>query len=80
MDICPVCNGFTSLTEICPHCGGNMEDMGRLMDYYDDYSPYMPIELMKLENGFPDDGANHQCVHLLKCPICGKDDIILIDE
>ena len=33
-------------------CGKQMTDSGRLMDYYDDYSAYMEIDLMKMEDGY----------------------------
>ena len=54
MGICPLCNGLTELSLVCPNCSHFMQDQGRLADFFDDYSPYMPIDLMKLEDGFPD--------------------------
>ncbi|WP_449620485.1 hypothetical protein [Robertmurraya sp. Marseille-Q9965] len=80
MGICPICNGFKELHKECQTCGTSLEDSGRVMDYYDDYSPYMPIDLMKLEDGYPNDYENHQCPHLLKCPQCGYDEIVFINE
>ncbi|TKC18125.1 hypothetical protein [Robertmurraya kyonggiensis] len=80
MGICPICNGFQELQKECQSCGTSLEDSGRVMDYYDDYSPYMPIDLMKLEDGYPNDYEKHQCPHLLKCPQCGYDEIVFIEE
>ncbi|MDQ0153721.1 hypothetical protein [Robertmurraya andreesenii] len=80
MGICPICNGFHEEQKNCRLCGEAMEDSGRVMDFYDDYSPYMPIDQMKLEDGYPEDYKNEQCPHLFKCPTCGFDTIIFIHE
>ena len=37
---CPVCNGLLSIGEVCNKCSGVMEDMGRIEDFYNPYSPY----------------------------------------
>ncbi len=50
------------------------------MDYYDDYSPYMDIDLMKMEDGYPDSCKNYQCPHLYSCPNCLTNEVILIME
>ncbi|WP_308314896.1 hypothetical protein [Bacillus sp. T33-2] len=57
-----------------------MDDQGREAEYYDDYSPYMPIDLMKLEDGYPADYKNEECPHLYRCTNCGKDNIFMIKE
>lgn len=80
MSICPVCNGLREVFLLCSNCGEAMIESGRLMDYYDDYSPYMEIDLMKLEDGYPDNYSGHMCVHLYRCSRCQKDDVILIKE
>ncbi|MED4206036.1 hypothetical protein [Neobacillus mesonae] len=80
MSICPVCNGLRDVSLICSNCGEPMLESGRLMDYYDDYSPYMEIDLMKLEDGYPDTYAGHKCPHLYRCPRCQQDDVIFIKE
>lgn len=80
MPICPICNGLRELYLVCENCGESMMESGRLMDYYGNYSPYMEIDLMKLEDGFPDTYTNHKCPHLFRCPNCGRDEIILIKE
>ena len=80
MAICPICNGFEKIIEKCPSCGKNIEDMGRLMDFYDDYSAYMPIDQMKMEDGYPSDYRENKCPHLLSCPNCGWEGVKFIEE
>ncbi len=69
MWICPICNGFDSLIQPCPRCHRPLEDMGRLSDYYNPYSPYREIDQLKLTNGYQD-LTHHLCFHLLSCPQC----------
>jgi hypothetical protein len=80
MSICPICNGLREINLQCSHCGGQMLDSGRLMDYYDDYSPYMEIDLMKMEDGYPDSHSGGKCPHLYQCPSCQQDQVIFIKE
>jgi hypothetical protein len=81
MAICPVCNGFQTLELPCPGCGSAiMTDRGREMDYYDDYSAYMPIDQMKLEDGYKNDLSAEQCPHFVKCGHCGFEATYLIQE
>jgi hypothetical protein len=79
MGICPLCNGFYEIHPPC-QCGSEMKDSGKEMDYYDDYSAYMEIDDLKLENGYLDDHKAHKCPHLFTCPQCSRDRIIFIDE
>lgn len=80
MGMCPLCNGFKKIHLNCPNCNGKMENKGREAEYYDEYSPYMPIDQMKLEDGYPTDYSKEECPHLFRCPICGTDQIVLIKE
>jgi hypothetical protein len=80
MGMCPLCNGFKVLAPVCPGCSGKMEDKGREADFYDDYSPYMPIDQMKLEDGYPRDFADGECPHQFRCPKCGTAKVFLIKE
>jgi DNA-directed RNA polymerase subunit M/transcription elongation factor TFIIS len=80
MAICPVCNGFENIEASCSSCGSRLEDSGRVMDFYDDYSAYMPIDQMKMEDGYPRDYQQEECPHLLKCPACGHDSVMFIKE
>ncbi|HHW67599.1 MAG: hypothetical protein PWP07_1146 [Epulopiscium sp.] len=74
--VCPLCNGFKNIEVSCMVCGENMKDGGLVSDYYDDYSPYLPISITSRTDGYPSD----QCVHLFYCPECGKDKRIAIQK
>lgn len=78
--MCPLCNGFSTLAPPCPECSGEMENKGREADFYDDYSPYMPIDQMNLEDGYPRDYAEEECPHLFKCKDCGNSEVVMIKE
>ncbi|AST90456.1 MULTISPECIES: hypothetical protein [Sutcliffiella] len=80
MAICPLCNGFQTISYPCNKCGTMMEDTGKLSDYFDDYSAYMEIDLMKLEDGFNHSFENGDCLHLMQCPACMTDIVITINE
>lgn len=57
-----------------------MIDEGKLSDFFDDYSPYMEIDLLRLEDGYPQNFHQSQCVHLLQCPACGRQETFFIRE
>jgi hypothetical protein len=80
MGMCPLCNNFGSLDVQCPSCGSGMENKGREAEYYDDYSPYMPIDQMKLEDGYPSDFKDGECPHVFACRNCGSDQVIMVKE
>jgi hypothetical protein len=80
MGICPLCNGFATSTTACTSCHGMMEDKGRIIDYFDDYSPYMEIEDMKKIDGYEQTQQGHECGHLLYCPVCNMEQVVLIKE
>ncbi|HHY74430.1 MAG TPA: hypothetical protein GX497_14640 [Bacillus bacterium] len=80
MYICPLCNQLGQQYYKCPNCQKEMEDNGRLMDYFDDYSAYLDIEGMKLFNGYPSDQKNHQCPHVFYCFNCSEEIVYLINE
>jgi len=80
MAICPVCNGLRELYLICTNCGEPMLESGRLMDYFENYSPYMDINLTKMEDGYPDTNSDEKCPHLYSCPACHSDEVIFIKE
>lgn len=69
--LCPLCNGLAKMNIVCGKCGSDMEDKGRIQDYYDDYSPYLNYGLTDLQDGEPDD----ICQHIFCCPVCGYDKI-----
>ena len=57
-----------------------MDDKGWEMDYYDDYSAYMPIDQMKLEDGYKSDLSEERCPHFFRCDHCGCEVTYLIQE
>lgn len=81
MNICPLCNGFGSnQTFSCNNCGNELEDSGRIIDYFDDYSAYMEIDDMKKIDGYPTTLSQHECAHLFHCPTCHSQEVKLIKE
>ena len=77
---CPLCNGLTSITYLCPDCQINMEDMGKVVDYYDDYSAYLDTDLQKKTDGYHHSAEQNICPHLLCCAQCAKDQVVSILE
>ncbi len=77
--ICPVCNGLYTKDIKCDKCSRDaiMKDKGRLTDYYDNYSPYLPMELTNKVDGIY---SENKCFHLYKCDSCGYDKRIVIDK
>lgn len=77
--VCPLCNGIRSLDRTCSRCGGPLTDGGRLDDYLGPYSPYRPIDDLKLTNGYPD-LAEHTCIHTVYCGKCGLSEPLQVKE
>jgi hypothetical protein len=69
MSLCPLCNGIHTKNILCPNCNIKMEDGGILENYYEPYSPYLPMEVLNQTNEVT---PNH-CTHLFYCPNCGYD-------
>jgi len=68
--MCPLCNGLTTVRQICPLCGHALTDGGSLQDFFGPYSPYVA------KNSYGDLAAADKhgvCIHLLYCPSCGYD-------
>ncbi|MDN4075766.1 MULTISPECIES: hypothetical protein [Fictibacillus] len=80
MSMCPVCNQLHTVAFRCPECGNLSEDLGKLSDYFDDYSPYVDSDGLKLENGYPADFKDGQCPHMYYCRICRHEMIMFISE
>lgn len=78
--VCPLCNGFLSLQLNCPHCSSKLIDFGKVTDYFDDYSPYMEIDDIKLTDGYKETTSQQYCPHLLKCLHCEIETVHLIKE
>lgn len=79
LNICPLCNGLEEIRIYCPSCQTVMTDEGKLSDFFDDYSPYMDIELLQLVDGFPA-GNRERCIHLFRCPACMKEQPVIIGD
>ncbi|MCS1351760.1 hypothetical protein [Mechercharimyces sp. CAU 1602] len=77
--LCPVCNGYESLDAFCPQCASPLEDHGRYMDLFGDYSPYEPIDGGKLSDNLLD-LHTHQCPHTTFCRQCYYSDIAMVNE
>lgn len=80
MALCPLCNGLRAIHIPCADCGTEMKDKGKTMDYEDDYSAYMDIDILKKNDGVKDSLQKGICPHLLFCPSCGHDETVLIKE
>lgn len=80
MSLCPLCNGLRKIHLGCPKCSDNLEDKGKYMDYADEYSAYMDIDTLKQNDGYPDSLQKGQCAHIMNCPKCGHDEVILVQE
>ncbi|WP_434223152.1 hypothetical protein [Priestia flexa] len=78
--ICELCNGLSTLSEYCKVCGYELSDMGKISDYFDDYSAYMEIDELKLENGISNDYVQHICTHFFYCQRCQHEEIKFIKE
>lgn len=77
--LCPVCNGFHTLSAACPNCGGGGSDEGRLGDLYGPYSPYRSIDEIRMTNGYPD-LRDRLCLHFATCRDCGTAFIASVEE
>ncbi|MBA2874776.1 hypothetical protein [Thermaerobacillus caldiproteolyticus] len=80
MNVCPLCNGLRELSMYCSQCQGKLQDQGKVTDYFDDYSPYMDIDMMKRADGYPTTFGYHECVHLFYCPHCHHEEVRFIKE
>ncbi|GAE25867.1 hypothetical protein JCM9140_1888 [Halalkalibacter wakoensis JCM 9140] len=80
MGMCPVCNGMESLEIQCDQCRQEQIDYGRIMDYYEKYDAYLPIDLTKMNNGIENDLKEEKCPHYLQCSKCGRESVHLVQE
>lgn len=64
--VCPLCNGMLNYETYCPRCSDRLKDTGPIVDYLDEYSPYLSNDMTQLV-----DGVEHEkCCHLFKCEKC----------
>lgn len=80
MNICPLCNGLDTASFSCDQCGNTLEDSGRVIDFFDDYSAYMPIDEMKKIDGYENTLSQHECAHLFYCRNCQNEEVKFIKE
>lgn len=73
--ICPLCNGLKEYTYLCNSCNSQMKDVGPVVDYLDEYSPYLSKDLTQLVDKAP----SENCIHLLSCEKCNKDKRKIVD-
>lgn len=71
MPICPFCNGLQYEQHTCTSCEDTLQDYGKLVDYMDDYSPYMDQELLTEVDGLTMNNSQQYCVHVMYCGTCG---------
>lgn len=53
-----------------------MEDTGVVQNYFDDYSPYLSMEITEKLDGAPKEA----CTHLFYCKKCISDKRVVIDR
>ncbi|GEN47082.1 hypothetical protein [Alkalibacillus haloalkaliphilus] len=80
MYLCPLCNGLEQHSLTCSKCDSQIDDQGKMTDYFDDYSAYMDIASMKLLDGDRESKANHQCLHYFYCKECNAEEVKAINE
>ncbi|WP_208975179.1 hypothetical protein [Proteiniborus ethanoligenes] len=74
--VCPLCNGIEEVNINCPICSVQMKDSGAIVNYLDDYSPYLSNDITQLVDGAP----RSKCMHLFTCEKCQYDKRIQIDR
>ncbi|WDV47282.1 hypothetical protein PV797_06135 [Clostridiaceae bacterium M8S5] len=74
--ICPMCNGVKELVVNCDVCGRKMIDKGRVVDYMDNYSPYLSSSITELVDG----ASCEECMHLFTCKSCNIDKQVAINK
>lgn len=74
--VCPLCNGLYKIHKLCKECQESMEDKGAVVNYYDDYSPYLLDEITNNVDGVGKD----KCLHHYRCPECGYEENFVIDR
>lgn len=77
--ICPVCNGLSSINQLCPNCGSNLLDGGIILDYDGPYSPYQDRNMIEFITGIAAE-RDGSCIHLYYCPACHWDTRIAVSK
>ncbi|HHV47061.1 MAG TPA: hypothetical protein GXX53_09270 [Tissierellia bacterium] len=74
--VCPLCNGLYTVQRNCIKCNGSMDDQGAVVNYHDNYSPYLLDEITNNVDGVRKD----QCLHLFRCTDCGFEESYAIQR
>ncbi|WP_170006609.1 hypothetical protein [Bacillus fonticola] len=74
MEECPVCNGWWQLAIPCPNCTAPLQEGGRVADYFDDYSPYLSIEMT---DGAETGKGRLSCKHYVYCQQCPYEETVV---
>ncbi len=69
--VCPICNGLLHPKELCLQCSVEMDEIGKIEDYFGPYSPYMEDDDFSQNNHMMTIG-DQQCVHLFRCTQCNR--------
>ena len=64
--ICPLCNGLYTIEKRCVRCNHLMEDQGAIVNFYDEYSPYLLDDITNNDDGL----SKNKCLHLFRCINC----------
>lgn len=56
----------------CSTCAAEMIDTGKVVDYLDNYSPYLDMSILEQVDGVQHDPTS-SCIHLYYCSSCGED-------
>ena len=75
-EICPMCNGLYEMDFKCVRCSDKMKDEGPIINYLDDYSPYLLDDISYKIDGVSSD----KCVHLYQCISCEEDKKYIIER
>lgn len=78
--VCPLCNLLKKIQVICEQCQEPMEDCGKAIDYFDQYSAYENISTLKLADGDIESLKNNTCLHLFFCSACFVEKTIPVQE
>ncbi len=74
--VCPLCNGLYEIQQKCFICNNDMVDRGPIVNYLDDYSPYLLDDITTLVDGV----EKEKCVHLFYCNNCNYDKRVVISK
>jgi hypothetical protein len=75
MSFCPNCNGMTENIYTCSECAVEMMDNGKVVDYLDNYSPYLDMSILEQVDGIQQ-SPTASCIHLYSCASCMKENRI----